>query len=477
MTQSELKILQGFAWLVLAAFVCGFFFNPIGAWTGPILGLWFVGTQRVRPGFVWILAFAFVPAALLHWRMLGAQGGLGAVFLLAAAVLSTLPFLLHRLAGTRLNGIAWTLPFSLAKLALAFFVAALPLGAGNIRSSLAVFMPVTALDGYSVLRILRMAWFAAIVVCLWDREFRISGLLRPFAVRSRPWNERPETVAMLESPVTGDCLHLADDGRRGLCVESSAGESFPIRDEMPLFLRPQDLTGQNRKYNKLYETIGGFYDDSQRVLCALTAMDRDAYVMSYLGLLEVKPGDRVLETSVGTGLNFKYLPREIHRFGLDLSREMLLRCQSNLRRWGMRADLFLGNAEALPFVDESFDVVFHVGGINFFSDRAAAIREMIRVAKPGSLILIADETEEHVRETYENIPYTREFFKGREEAVQLPIDLVPDNMEEVHAKIIDVAGKNRFYALTFRKPAVSARFAPASLSSEYGLAGQIVSQS
>ncbi len=109
-------------------------------------------------------------------------------------------------------------------------------------------------------------------------------------------------------------------------------------------------------------------------------------------LLEVKPGDSVLETSVGTGRNFKYLPRGVKLSGLDLSPEMLANCQVNLRRWGMDADLFLGNAETLPFVDDSFDVVFHVGGINFFNDRAKAIREMIRVARPGSLLLIAAHT-------------------------------------------------------------------------------------
>ena len=115
---------------------------------------------------------------------------------------------------------------------------------------------------------------------------------------------------------------------------------------------------------------------------------------------------------MGTGLNFKYLPRGVRRYGLDLSREMLTSCQENLRRWRMDAELFEGNAESLPFADESFDVVFHTGGINFFSDRAKAIREMIRVAKPGSLILIADETEEHVKGAFENIPYTREFLQG-----------------------------------------------------------------
>jgi len=109
--------------------------------------------------------------------------------------------------------------------------------------------------------------------------------------------------------------------------------------------------------------------------------------------------------------------------GLDLSPEMLANCQRNLRRWDLEADLYLGNAESLPFADESFDVVFHVGGINFFNDRAKAIREMIRVAKPGSLLLISDETEKHVKGVYEKQPGG--LFKNRKEPVSPPVDLVP----------------------------------------------------
>jgi ubiquinone/menaquinone biosynthesis C-methylase UbiE/uncharacterized protein YbaR (Trm112 family) len=334
-------------------------------------------------------------------------------------------------------------------------------------------------------------WFAAVVVWMWNSEFRASkigvgasifvagcalaagsALLRvpptgaafawiclggAMAVgvwarfhpgKRRAWAERPEIVAALRSPFTGCHLEVVREGGREALV-SERGERFPIRDGIPVFLRPEDLTGLNLKYNHLYETIGGFYDDIQRVVAALIGMDRDEYVMSYLGLLEVKPGDSVLETSVGTGLNFKYLPRGIERSGLDLSAEMLANCQANLRRWEMDADLYLGNAESLPFADASFDVVFHVGGINFFSDRAGAIREMIRVARPGSLILIADETEEHVKAAYEQAPLTSRYFKNRKDAVTAPIDLVPDGMREVRLESIR---NGRFYALTFRKP-------------------------
>jgi ubiquinone/menaquinone biosynthesis C-methylase UbiE len=223
-----------------------------------------------------------------------------------------------------------------------------------------------------------------------------------------------------------------------------------VRDGFPAFLKPEDLTGDNGKYNHLYETIGGFYDDTQRAFCAFRGVEVDSYFANYMSLLEVKAGDSVLETSVGTGLNFKYLPRGVKLSGLDLSAEMLANCQNNMRRWKMEADLYIGNAESLPFADSSFDVVFTCGGFNFFSDRAKAIREMIRVVKPGGHLMIEDETEEYVKSTYQNIPYTSSFYKDRKEAVTVPIDLVPPEMEEIHLEMLK---EGKFYAITFRKPA------------------------
>jgi ubiquinone/menaquinone biosynthesis C-methylase UbiE len=279
---------------------------------------------------------------------------------------------------------------------------------------------------------------AALALSVWT-------FFRPFKEKS--WAERPETVARLQSPFTGEPLHVVSEHGREALV-SSSGECFPVRYGIPAFLKPEDLTGDNLKYNHMYETIGGFYDDTQRIFCALGGFDRDTFFLGHLRLLEVKPGDSVLETSVGTGLNFKYLPRGVKLSGLDLSPEMLINCQANLRRWELDANLYLGNAESLPFADSSFDVVYHVGGINFFNDRAKAIREMIRVAKPGSLLLISDETEKHVKSVYEKQPGG--LFKNRKKPVSTPIDLVPREMQEIH---FEEMMKGNAYALTFRKPA------------------------
>jgi len=116
----------------------------------------------------------------------------------------------------------------------------------------------------------------------------------------------------------------------------------------------------------------------------------------------------------------------------------------------MDATLVLANAEDLPFADSSFDVVFHVGAINFFNDRAKAINEMIRVAKPGSLLLIADETETHVKSTYETT--LGSFFKNRKEPVVPPVHLIPSEMLDVQLQELR---DGQFYALTFRKPATA----------------------
>jgi ubiquinone/menaquinone biosynthesis C-methylase UbiE len=471
------------AWAVASLFVLGFFFNPVGVWTGPILGVWFVGTQKPRRGFQWMVAISFIPSLIFGWRNFPLTGPEQALhylgWTLLAAVLGVLPFTFHRLVSVRLPGFLSTLPLPLAAVAIPSLALALHIDAASVIG------PSTFL----------IFWFAATVVWLWNQEshatefvfgagFIVVGgfrLFRPFSgvalpvnlltgatfpwiclgaalflsvwalfrpIKQRTWASRTQTIARLQSPFTQEPLHVVSEQGREALV-SSSGERFPVRDGIPAFLKPEDLTGDNGKYNHLYQVIGGFYDDIQRIFIALKGFNQNVYFESYMSLLEAKPGDSVLETSVGTGLNFKYLPRGVKLSGLDLSPEMLANCQSNLRRWQMDADLYLGNAESLPFADSSFDVVFHVGGINFFNDRARAIREMIRVAKPGSLLLIADETEKHVKQIYEKDPGGH-LYKNRKQPVSAPIDLVPPEMQEIH---LEIGRTGEWYMLTFRKPA------------------------
>lgn len=98
---------------------------------------------------------------------------------------------------------------------------------------------------------------------------------------------------------------------------------------------------------------------------------------------------RLLEVGIGDGANLRLLPEETTVTGIDIAWRRLETCpQFRAQRPLVRA---LAEAEHLPFADGSFDATFSVGGFNFFSDPAAALREMARVTRPGGRVVVADE--------------------------------------------------------------------------------------
>lgn len=110
---SALRRRQIVAWGIVSIFVLGFV-TPVGVWTGPVLGAWLAGTQRVWRGFVLMVGFAllFGLPHLVHGLLLRSSGSVPAYlgWTLAAMVLSTLPFTFHRMVSPRLPGWFSTLP-------------------------------------------------------------------------------------------------------------------------------------------------------------------------------------------------------------------------------------------------------------------------------------------------------------------------------------------------------------------------------
>jgi ubiquinone/menaquinone biosynthesis C-methylase UbiE len=211
------------------------------------------------------------------------------------------------------------------------------------------------------------------------------------------------------------------------------------------------VIGRNKRYRDLYDGFAKYYTPIQKIFWffhCLFRKENENPINRYLAGLNIKPGNKVLEVSIGTGDNLETLPKDIHIYGLDISTGMLRQC---LKRYACSRKITLvhGMAEELPFKDESFDVVFHVGGINFFNDRAKAIREIIRVAKPGTKFLIADETEK-VAKANENVPIARRFFKNRDEEIVPPVDLIPKDM--LNIKLEYICKNDELYVITFTKP-------------------------
>jgi len=201
----------------------------------------------------------------------------------------------------------------------------------------------------------------------------------------------------------------------------------------------------------MYDWFSWGYRAFSKLAFAFIGMKEETGRREILDRLDPR-GGKVLEVSIGPGVNLPYL---IHRpdvgevIGLDISLGQLNRCQSYLRKQNREVDLFLGNAEQLPFADNFFQGVFHIGGINFFNDKQAAIDEMIRVARPGTRILIGDETEKGAKGYEKVIPGFKSSFNGSRAAVLPPIDLIPKQM--IETQLFNV-WKGWFYCIEFRKP-------------------------
>jgi len=264
---------------------------------------------------------------------------------------------------------------------------------------------------------------------------------------------KPETVSLLCGPGTHEPLRLAsvpgsDGSAQEVLVGVHSGERFRVRDGIPLLLDESKVSGFNQRYQGFYNRIAGLYDASIKLFAYLASGGEEHFRGEYLRELEVQDGDRVVEVSIGTGANLHYLPVKATYFGLDLSWGMLKRCQMNLKRWQLEAELILGNAEELPLRDESFDTVFHVGGINAFNDPAKAICEMTRVARAGAKIVIVDEIAK-LMESLAWVPSVRRWLQEDGERFSAPVGLVPEGMRDVRVKEI---AKGNMYCLTFRKP-------------------------
>lgn len=258
----------------------------------------------------------------------------------------------------------------------------------------------------------------------------------------------PEIIPLLRSPITHSRLQLDhQDGREGLLAVES-GETYAIEDGIPILLDQAHLAGYNKKYQGFYNLVAPLYDATLALGAKLAHGDVDQFRMEYIRELELKPGDRFLEVSVGTGANLKYLPEETDCFGVDISRGMLKQCRKRLSKLGRECELILGDAEELPFVDGQFDCVLHVGGINAFNDRARALREMVRVARPGTKIVIVDETASLIQK-FGWFPGARRMMKQYAGRFEAPVDQLPAGMAEVQVRDI-VHGD--LYCLSFRKP-------------------------
>ncbi len=142
------------------------------------------------------------------------------------------------------------------------------------------------------------------------------------------------------------------------------------------------------------------------------------YTRDALDLLGIGAESNVADVACGPGtLALEARQRGAQVRALDFAPDMLTSLQARAQHLGVEGvEAVLGDGQALPWPDASFDAAFSMFGLIFFPDRGAGLRELHRVLRPGGKALVASwvpfdrvplmsATMESMREALPGMPF------------------------------------------------------------------------
>jgi SAM-dependent methyltransferase len=203
---------------------------------------------------------------------------------------------------------------------------------------------------------------------------------------------RPSALDVLRCPSCHGPLALEEPHFDGPEIQtgrlsSACGEVFLIQEGFPVLVYPVRQT--------YMEEDAETYDALITFIAELLNGDEADTRVRAAGLLDAKPGDRVLEVACGPGPNFHHVRERIgptgELFALDMSPGMIRAAKRRVVSPEAPVELLFANGSYLPFADASFDSLLHLGTLNRFPDVPRALSEMARVVKPGGKVVAGDE--------------------------------------------------------------------------------------
>ncbi len=133
---------------------------------------------------------------------------------------------------------------------------------------------------------------------------------------------------------------------------------------------------------KQYDVWSWFYD---RTFGALVGKRQRRAVDQ----IRPKPGDRILDLGVGTGMTLRHYPKDVKVVGVDLSMGMLKKAARKRDHLKMtHCDLIQCDAMMPPFADESFDHILITHVISVVSNPPLLLEWARRLVKPGGRIVV-----------------------------------------------------------------------------------------
>jgi phosphatidylethanolamine/phosphatidyl-N-methylethanolamine N-methyltransferase len=142
---------------------------------------------------------------------------------------------------------------------------------------------------------------------------------------------------------------------------------------------------------KIYDLQSYFYDYIAANM--IRRRQRDA-----VGRMGIKPGDRLLDIGVGTGVALEVYPRDCKVVGIDISEGMLKKAKHRIEQGNItNASLAIADAMFMPFKDNTFDHILISMVVSVVSDPACLLNHIKRIGKPGCRIVIINHFQSGFR--------------------------------------------------------------------------------
>jgi ubiquinone/menaquinone biosynthesis C-methylase UbiE len=128
---------------------------------------------------------------------------------------------------------------------------------------------------------------------------------------------------------------------------------------------------------------------------AVIARTYEKGAAEFVGRLGIRPGTRLLDVACGDGnttLPAAHAGASVT--GLDLAPYLIERAKERAKEQNIDATFDIGDVEAMPYPDASFDMVITMFGAMFAPRPEVTAGELVRVCRPGGLIAMANWTPE-----------------------------------------------------------------------------------